>query len=344
MVKLSSESRILDSVAAVTECRDLAELEECFLNSLSEFVEVDALCLLRPRLDQENLALVVGFPRHDIDRFVKTVDTVHGECLIEPSPSMLITLLNAQMVVEEDNERGVFPILINGKIAYLLCLYGFSPSRASVKLIKGFAHIFGNFMGVLEEGERDTLTGLLNRKTFDGRLKQLMMTPLSEYHEGYEQRSSPHSGAKQNWLAIMDIDHFKRVNDNHGHVYGDEVLLQFSQLIKQTFREGDLLFRFGGEEFVVFAMGVDRNGAESVFERFRQLVESHTFPLVGQVTVSIGVSQVDVATTPAAMLDGADRALYFAKQSGRNRVCLYQDLIENGVLESRQVSDDIHLF
>jgi len=144
---------------------------------------------------------------------------------------------------------------------------------------------------------------------------------------------------------VLDIDHFKRINDELGHLYGDEILVRFSQLLRETFRAGDLLYRFGGEEFVaVYGVEHEEEGATPL-ERFRRAVERHPFPGVRQVTVSAGHTRIPDATTPAStLIDRADLALYYAKGHGRNRVCGWEALVAAGELESVTPYRDVTLF
>ncbi|WP_306306215.1 GGDEF domain-containing protein [Methylomonas koyamae] len=118
---------------------------------------------------------------------------------------------------------------------------------------------------------------------------------------------------KSSWIAMLDIDNFKRINDTYGHLYGDEVLLVFSQAMEKHFRYNDFLFRFGGEEFVVILNLVNQADAEATFERFRAAIERHRFPISGPVTVSIGLTHIDHLTLPIHLLDRADKALYQPK-------------------------------
>jgi diguanylate cyclase (GGDEF)-like protein len=104
--------------------------------------------------------------------------------------------------------------------------------------------------------------------------------------------------------------------------------------MKKSFRGTDKLFRFGGEEFVVLLRFVSADNAELVFERFRAAVEEHEFPQVGQVTCSLGYVQIDPSLTPAEILGRADEALYFCKENGRNRVCRYETLVSDGLIEA----------
>jgi diguanylate cyclase (GGDEF)-like protein len=144
---------------------------------------------------------------------------------------------------------------------------------------------------------------------------------------------------------MADLDNFKRINDTWGHLYGDEVLLLTAQLMQGHFRESDYLFRFGGEEFVIIVRTANEELAQRAFERFRRAVEEHLFPQVGQVTISIGVTKMDPSVFTATLLDHADKALYYAKQNGRNQVCFFENLLSSGLVETSEiVMGEIELF
>ncbi len=148
----------------------------------------------------------------------------------------------------------------------------------------------------------------------------------------------------QQWLAVVDIDHFKLVNDRFGHLYGDEVLILVANILRSSFRSHDRIFRFGGEEFVVLLRSTSLSTAHKVFNRFRKNVEDYYFPQVGQVTVSVGFVSTEQGS-PVEILGQADQALYFAKENGRNQVRYYDDLVAEGHLQSKQVNnDDVELF
>jgi diguanylate cyclase (GGDEF)-like protein len=143
----------------------------------------------------------------------------------------------------------------------------------------------------------------------------------------------------------MDLDRFKKINDTFGHLHGDEVLMLFSGLMKQSFRATDLLVRYGGEEFVVVLNDTTMANCEMVLDRFREKVAEHWFPEIGHVTVSIGAARIERKRLPAEVLDQADKALYYAKRSGRNRVCIYEKLGKQGLIKGYKpepVEDDIH--
>jgi putative two-component system response regulator len=192
----------------------------------------------------------------------------------------------------------------------------------ALALLSDLIALYRNQVAMHDSKERDLLTKLPNRQSFDARLLQ-----VCEHFRHYPVADRQQS--KSSWIAMLDIDHFKRINDTFGHLYGDEVLLIFSQQMEKHFRYNDFLFRFGGEEFVVILNLVNQDDAEAVFERFRKAIAGHVFPTVGRVTVSIGVAHIDSAIMPTTLLDRADKALYYAKDNGRNRLSLYEKIAES---------------
>jgi diguanylate cyclase (GGDEF)-like protein len=185
----------------------------------------------------------------------------------------------------------------------------------------------------LVESETDPLTRLSNRRLFQAHVDAGIRRWVAS-GRGY-------------YFAMLDLDRFKRINDDFGHLYGDEILVHFANLMRSTFRSADQLYRFGGEEFVViFGVEPPEAGGEGTLERFRKAVETYKFPGVGSVTVSIGFARVADAATPAAILiDRADEALYYAKEHGRNRVCSWEALVAAGELKPKATPQaDVTLF
>ncbi len=119
---------------------------------------------------------------------------------------------------------------------------------------------------------------------------------------------------------LIDIDHFKDVNDTHGHQVGDAVLCEMVRLIQTKIRTADLLFRWGGEEFVVLAVSTGYRDAETLAEHLRARVASHEFPGAGSLTISVGVSERSGDETADQWFKRLDNALFTAKNSGRNRI------------------------
>ncbi len=127
-------------------------------------------------------------------------------------------------------------------------------------------------------------------------------------------------------FAIFDIDHFKHVNDNFGHLIGDKVLVEFSSLIARNIRESDIFARWGGEEFVLLMPEINGDDAKKVAEKIRKSIENHTFEVVGKVTCSIGIAQFDINMSVEELISSSDKALYFAKENGRNKVVLSSEI------------------
>ncbi|MEN9627571.1 MAG: hypothetical protein RJA10_798, partial [Pseudomonadota bacterium] len=199
---------------------------------------------------------------------------------------------------------------------------------------------------LLDYSERDTLTGLLNRKTFDVSFLRVAADSVGEQvmepASGSDLRRA--GGPQVAWLGVIDIDHFKSVNDNHGHLIGDEVLLLIARLMRGSFRFQDQLYRFGGEEFVVLMRGGNMQQAESAFERLRSNVLNYVFPRVGHITVSVGFTKLRVGDSPSSAFERADKAVYHAKQHGRNQVVNYGDLLDKGVFVEAARVGDMELF
>ncbi|QXI04114.1 diguanylate cyclase [Pseudomonas tensinigenes] len=161
---------------------------------------------------------------------------------------------------------------------------------------------------LLSLATHDSLTGVYNRRRFDEK--------LTEYTLLFRRTGRPFS------LLLIDADHFKRINDSHGHAVGDDVLQQLAQLIQSSLRTTDFVARYGGEEFAVLLPEIAQpDTPEVVAEKIRATVAEADFPAVGQVTVSIGVGLADPAdNSHNALIKRADQQLYQAKAAGRNQV------------------------
>lgn len=164
------------------------------------------------------------------------------------------------------------------------------------------------------EAMHDSLTGVLSRRAITDALSRELYI-VRRYHNG---------------LAVMicDIDHFKKINDTHGHMAGDEVLCGFARLLQGALRQYDILGRWGGEEFMVISPGIKENDLKTVCERLRTAIADN--PIVTKVgnislTVSIGAKIWKVNESSGEFLTAADSALYRAKSEGRNRVCIAAD-------------------
>lgn len=156
----------------------------------------------------------------------------------------------------------------------------------------------------------DKLTGLWNRVKLDN----VLAAKLLEYNRH----------AETYCVLLLDIDHFKSVNDTYGHNAGDTVLVELSKLLTANIRGNDIIGRWGGEEFMMVLSKTDADTAKRVADKIRILIKQHIFPDIGKITISIGICEVNQELSVLNVIDRADRALYVAKKIGRDQVCVFE--------------------
>lgn len=285
-----SVSKVLESVADVSAKRDIANLRRSLLQTLTELLPVqDArFCPLGASADLRgplNLRIDAAMTAALRAGQSLTVDTAGA------SPVLLFPAGRDEMLAVRTKAP--------------------TPHPEVLRVVQALLRLHGNFAELITASEQDRLTGLGNRRSFDAYLAQIAEAGV---------RSPAGEAASHHWLALLDVDHFKRINDRYGHLFGDEVLLLLARSLRQRLRGEDRCFRYGGEEFALVLGPMDRAAAASVMERLRRAIESHPFPQVGQVTISVGCAELVPGVAPLDLIDCADRALYEAKRSGRNRV------------------------
>lgn len=340
---------LLQHVTSMTQQRDHALLDTSVIAALEEVTTAS-------RVRKLEVLQVGGETRLKISPC-----NLHSclECNNAQCNSATIALGPELAVAETQHHTSTQKIMPDGtRIWWLLvwledkftaCLELWNPVKCddkALEMVLAITAIYANQRSLLDYSQRDSLTDLLNRKTFDQNFsKVLSALGRSDTLSGLQQEERRHTDTNKNqWIAVVDIDHFKRVNDEFGHLYGDEVLLLLSNLIRSSFRPHDGLFRFGGEEFVILLQAAELKDAQRIFERFRSNVEKCHFPQVGQVTVSIGFTRIGLNATPVVVLGHADMALYHAKTHGRNQVCYYEKLVEDGQLKSDPSNDMVEFF
>lgn len=166
---------------------------------------------------------------------------------------------------------------------------------------------------LVELSNTDKLTGLKNRR--------FLQEKLEEQIAGYGRDQAVFS------LCIIDIDHFKKVNDTYGHQTGDYVLEKLASILKMQSREEDIAARYGGEEFILLLPNADIPDSKTIAENLRQSIAYSTWEM-GQITVSIGIATFIPTDSETTLLQKADQALYASKEQGRNRVTHSIDLNE----------------
>ncbi|MDR3211596.1 MAG: GGDEF domain-containing protein [Planctomycetota bacterium] len=203
--------------------------------------------------------------------------------------------------IQEDGERGLIGVIVD-----------ISEQSKMIAGLQVELQTATSQRKLAEEASSiDSLTGLSNRRAFDLLLKTRISSAILE-RTGFS-------------CLLVDVDHFKQVNDTFGHQVGDQVLQKVGQTLKLSARDGDAICRYGGEEFVLLLPGRGLDGATMVAERLRQNVSlGIALPDGTNLTVSVGGSEYIVGEEGAETIRRADEALYMAKKTGRNRVCVRQ--------------------
>lgn len=204
------------------------------------------------------------------------------------------------------SERSIHWIFLIHPIAFAI-VFGFAGAmrwNADQKNLQ--------LLDLLEKQARtDGLTGLLNHAA----IYELLGHELARWQREREKKNmEPVS------LAMFDLDHFKKVNDTHGHQVGDNVLIRTAQLMLEETRKYDFAGRYGGEEFVVLMPRTNLKEAQSIAERIRSRIERELFAENVRITISGGVAEAMPSEEAEEVLERADQALYAAKQAGRNRI------------------------
>jgi diguanylate cyclase (GGDEF)-like protein len=346
---------LLGYIGRLTGERQRPQLESVLIEALRELTHADRvayyklqltadeiLCWLAVEADSEGTRILddgINLPAH-----LSSLDD-------RPEIAAAVTLNTVQTFSCATGTRVLQPVTGPGSATGFIEIdLAQAPDKQRMFLIGGLVTAFRNIMGLLDYSEVDTLTGLLNRKTFDEHLIHILSSlsagdDIESETKRIPKRRRYSCEPASHWLAVLDIDHFKRINDNFGHLIGDEVLLLVANLMKTTFRFRDKLFRFGGEEFVVVLNPTSAENAFVIFDRFRQTMAAQVFPQVGHVTISIGFAPIRLHDQPSVILDHADQALYWSKGNGRNQVAAYESLVAEGKLQPQSAPEsDVEFF
>lgn len=356
--------KILQWVEDISSSRDRDRVAAIVVRAIFDLLQANSAMMFRvvhtaegPRVLPVVRCTAKGLDsvsRHDDSGFhVGNARDIHDEGAPLHNYPLLERAFTSGLLGIEPRKRGValiWPVRnasSNSVMAIVVAETMNLPDAEKAEEASRFLNFFGNYVGLLDYSELDSLTGLNNRKTYEETFERLLASiPVAGRNPeaGPERR---HDEADQSyWLGEIDIDHFKRINDTFGHLFGDEVLLRVANLMRHSFRASDTLYRFGGEEFVVMLRSSTRESAARIFDRFRAMVEQQDFPQVGRVTCSVGYTRVDPLLLPADILGQADAALYYSKENGRNRTSCYDELVATGLLvpksvEAQQIGADM---
>ncbi len=328
MIQAQALKQALDDLASQL---DLSQVLKRILVSLKTVLNYDSATLFLRDQDKFKVVAARGFQHTArlINKTFPATDLLLREIQMVKAP---IILDDAQNDPRFDKWKGSdlvrgwmgVPLIRHDEFIGLLTLDNYNP-YAYTQEDASLALSFANSAAIVIENARlfeqtqqmaltDTLTGIFNRRYF------------------YELAQKEFSRSKryQNPMSIIliDIDHFKNVNDHYGHLAGDQVLMQFVQRIQEELRTSDIFARFGGEEFIILLPETNLEDATQVAERLREVTAQYPFLLVTAqtfITISLGVSCFKFTTLSLDhLIDESDKALYEAKQFGRNRVRAWQ--------------------
>ncbi|MCE1186127.1 MAG: GGDEF domain-containing protein [Rhodocyclales bacterium] len=340
-------NHVLKHIESITRQRDRSMLDLGIVSALYELLKATEVNLYQTRPDApprfQHMAHMGSNGVHYAQSELETSPHSHTA---QHRPDLQTCYDDCLLVFQHrpQDQRFVycFPVIQERRVASILELIRDTPLTEDERgTAEGFLALYRNFVGLLDYSERDTLTGLLNRRTFEQHAERILrslshISPHTPNH-GFHARRHGERNEGAYWLAVLDVDHFKRVNDQFGHLYGDEVLLQIARLMRDSFRHEDRLFRFGGEEFIVLLRAQTEAQLCTALERFRHAVATYRFEQIGQMTVSIGYTAIQPDDSIGAIIRRADEALYAAKHLGRNQTRSFEHLPGNAPSAPRPI-------
>lgn len=235
-------------------------------------------------------ATLIGYPAYILTRLIFNI--------IEGTPERFLTDSTTESTVTQ------FVFLLSSCLFALVI--NLLDDRKVISMLENQNHFFEH------QSYTDKLTGFHNRRY----LEKIISDEIIR-HARYNHPMS---------MILLDIDHFKKINDQHGHPKGDQVLIELTKMISEQSRSCDISIRMGGEEFMVLMPETDLQGAHGLAERIRTKIKSLAQPVVCSYTVSLGVSEMNLDETFDTWYTRTDNALYLAKQQGRNRSVLAQQV------------------
>jgi len=343
---------ILKKLGAMTAIRDTFVVEQSLLRTLGPLLGVLETSFYRID-DHANILRAVHHSRKVVEEHgsKRVVDNIE-EVINEQNVSFeLRNLFESVRLLRKSCSRKLGMMLLICYPIYgdhdLLGYFVFQRDREVTPvedaIVQGILEVFTNYFALLDSSQRDQLTGLLNRYSLESNLDRLWGLLSARMLPRDDNENTRISKPENYWLCVLDVDHFKTINDTFGHIIGDEVLIMTTRLLQSSLRQSDLLYRYGGEEFVAIIAADDLFSATEAFERCRTQIEKFHFPQVGKLTISGGFSKADPYVMPQEIINRADNALYAAKNAGRNRVFEYDTLVREGLIKEI-ASGSIDLF
>jgi diguanylate cyclase (GGDEF)-like protein len=328
--RLHAIERVMAVSRALVADLDRPRIVESIVDAAVELLGVDVAALFSKGPDGAyRLEAGSGFPRAALGLEVPPGGGLIRRAIAERVHTVGVNAASSWPAVHRAERPGgdlphaamALPILVDGQVAAVLLVSRIGVERTFSEIERGIGDLLAAQVAialqnadlharVAESALRDPLTGLLNRRYFDEAIETAY--------------AAARRGADPLGLIVLDLDHFSAVNNEHGHSVGDTVLQRVARSIRLAVRDGDVVVRYGGEEFVVIAPGADDEDAVEIAERIRdavsrsgeELVDGRRVPL----TTSAGVACLVDESDGHALFRAADSALLAAKRGGRNRV------------------------
>ncbi|MES2425013.1 MAG: GGDEF domain-containing protein [Pseudomonadota bacterium] len=331
-------AKLIDHIAALTSASDFDALDAALAEALLDLLDpasVSIFCTLGEAHDKrwfERVRLRPGAPAQVCDPLWLELDELPP---LASMPQRLACLGSREsLALLPDSalplHRLLLPLMTSEQVTGVVELTSGRPLPATTEHVFSSLHrSYRNSHAQLDASGRDGLTGLQNRQAFGAIFSAAAWgnaptiaapaTPVP-----VERRHLASSDVY--WLGLIDLDHFKGVNAQHGHLAGDALLVQIARLLADTLRYYDRLYRFGGGEFVLLLRCPDTEAARVALQRFRARLAATDFAPVGALTASAGFTMLMPEDLPSGALARAERALFAAKDQGRDRVVCDADL------------------
>lgn len=317
----SDNQQLLDAMVNLTSQRELEALATALIKAIGELSNASNIRVY-------SLGSELGQISGKVLASSNTLEPTGSHLTaLESRPDLKACIDNKQVNISHHNgtRKITVPMLEQGIVVGLMTCDHDAKHEHPEALIQSLVSVYSNQHSLLNHHQRDGLTGLFNRVALQNWLSK---TLSGETHGERRLQDDTALGC----FAMFDIDYFKRINDSRGHLYGDEVLLTMADLMRESFRYNDLLFRYGGEEFVAVLTDTELDIAFPVLERFRSNVAQHKFARLNQVTVTTGVARIAPNLKPDTLIERADKAMYYGKEHGRNQVNAYEWLEQGHIL------------
>jgi len=349
-MKSFNSIKFVDSLAEVTSHQDREVLERSLLKTLSEFTpeaEYRFYRVLHSLSDKTALALIAYAKDNIIDSLSNEIKESNLHESFFESINLAIETKAVQIINKSEVDEQIhiiYPAVNSSDESFAVLIQSCDKIDFEHQhLAHGLLKVYANYLELIDKARRDKLTQLLNRETLDSEVTRILIRNNTAEHNilklpvnsDVETRRTAKNSSF--WLGILDIDFFKKINDSYGHLYGDEILILVARLLEKNIRDNDFAFRFGGEEFVIILLSDNRETAKDAFERIRMEINKHPYANVEGLSISAGVSQITNQMNPTEVIEEADKALYYAKENGRNQVQFYAKLVEDKLIHIDEV-------